>query len=110
MPNRSDAYHSNQNHERSIFQSLTLPDGTNVPVVLTVDANRSSHNSRRRRYPDHNLGKRTCPGDERGEVEPWVAVNPGNSSHLVGVYQQDRWSDGEVHRLMTAVSRDGGTT
>jgi hypothetical protein len=25
-----------------IFQSLTLPDGTNVPVVLTVDANRLS--------------------------------------------------------------------
>jgi hypothetical protein len=33
-------YDSNGNHARMIFQSLTLPDGTNVPVVLTIDANR----------------------------------------------------------------------
>lgn len=33
-------YDSNRNHARMIFQSLSLPDGTNVPVVLTIDANR----------------------------------------------------------------------
>jgi hypothetical protein len=33
-------YDSNGNHARMIFQSLTLPNGTNVPVVLTVDATR----------------------------------------------------------------------
>jgi hypothetical protein len=33
-------YDSDGNHARMIFQSLTLPDGTNVPVVLTVDGNR----------------------------------------------------------------------
>jgi len=33
-------YDTNRNHARMIFQSLTLPDGTNVPVVLTIDANR----------------------------------------------------------------------
>lgn len=33
-------YDSSGNHMRAIFQSLTLPDGTNVPVVLTIDANR----------------------------------------------------------------------
>ena len=33
-------YDSNGNHARMIFQSLTLPDGTNVPVVITIDANR----------------------------------------------------------------------
>ena len=33
-------YDSNGNHARMIFQSLTLPDGTNIPVVLTNDANR----------------------------------------------------------------------
>jgi len=33
-------YDSSRNHARMIFQSLVLPDGTNVPVVLTVDANR----------------------------------------------------------------------
>jgi hypothetical protein len=33
-------YDSNGNHARMIFQSLTLPDGTNLPVVITLDANR----------------------------------------------------------------------
>lgn len=33
-------YDSNSNHLRGIFQSLTLPDGTNVPVVITIDGNR----------------------------------------------------------------------
>ena len=33
-------YDDNSNHVRMIFQSLTLPDGTNVPVVLTVYGNR----------------------------------------------------------------------
>jgi len=33
-------YDSDRNHLRMIFQSLTLPDGSNVPVVLTIDGNR----------------------------------------------------------------------
>jgi hypothetical protein len=33
-------YDNNGKHVRMIFQSLTLPDGTNVPVVITVDGNR----------------------------------------------------------------------
>ena len=33
-------YDSDGNHARMIFQSLTLPDNTNVPVVLTIDGNR----------------------------------------------------------------------
>lgn len=35
-------YDSNGNHVRMIFQSLTLPDGTNLPVVITVDAGKLS--------------------------------------------------------------------
>jgi hypothetical protein len=31
------AYDNNMNHSRAIFQSLTLPNGTNVPVVITLD-------------------------------------------------------------------------
>jgi hypothetical protein len=34
------AYDNNENHARMIFQSLTLPDNTNVPVVITLDGNR----------------------------------------------------------------------
>jgi hypothetical protein len=33
-------YDNNMNHARAIFQSLTLLDGTNVPVVLTADYTR----------------------------------------------------------------------
>jgi len=33
-------YDSSSNHMRGIFQSLTVPPNTNVPVVLTIDANR----------------------------------------------------------------------
>jgi hypothetical protein len=33
-------YDNNGNHVRMIFQSLTPPDGTNVPVVITIDGNR----------------------------------------------------------------------
>ena len=33
-------YDNNGKHVRMIFQSLTLPDGTNVPVVITLDGNR----------------------------------------------------------------------
>jgi len=35
-------YDNNMNHARSIFQSLMLPDGTNVPVVITADYTRLS--------------------------------------------------------------------
>ena len=34
------AYDNNMNHARGIFESLVLPDGTNVPVVLTSDNSR----------------------------------------------------------------------
>jgi len=33
-------YDSNGGHARMIFQSLTLPGNVNVPVVITLDANR----------------------------------------------------------------------
>ncbi len=33
-------FDKNMNHGRGIFQSLVLPDGTNVPVVLTSDNSR----------------------------------------------------------------------
>jgi hypothetical protein len=34
------AYDNNMNHARGIFQSVVLPDGTNVPVVITSDNTR----------------------------------------------------------------------
>jgi len=44
------------------------------------------------------------------EVEPYVAVNPTNSKNLIGVWQQDRWSDGGAHGLVAGFSFNGGKT
>jgi hypothetical protein len=44
------------------------------------------------------------------EVEPFVAVNPTNPSNIVGVFQQDRWSNGGAHGLVASTSHDGGST
>jgi hypothetical protein len=44
------------------------------------------------------------------EEEPWVDVNPANVNNLIAVWQQDRWSDGGAHGLLTARSHDGGVT
>jgi hypothetical protein len=44
------------------------------------------------------------------EPEPFVAVNPANPLNVVGVYQQDRWSDGAAKAQGTAASSDGGAS
>src|SRR5712691_8280951 len=44
------------------------------------------------------------------EVEPYVAVNPANPANIVGVWQQDRWSNGGAHGLVAAFSFNGGKT
>jgi hypothetical protein len=44
------------------------------------------------------------------EVEPFVVVNPTNTQNVIGVYQQDRWSNGGAHGLVAAVSNNGGQT
>lgn len=44
------------------------------------------------------------------EVEPWVEVNPLNPDNLVGVWQQDRYSDGGANGLGVGVSSDGGAS
>jgi hypothetical protein len=44
------------------------------------------------------------------EVEPHIVANPANPQHLVGAWQQDRWSSGGARGHVAAVSRDGGAT
>ena len=44
------------------------------------------------------------------ELEPWVAVNPTDSSNIIGVYQQDRYTFGGARGLAAAVTHDGGET
>jgi hypothetical protein len=43
-------------------------------------------------------------------VEPYLAVDPTNPAHLIGVWQQDRWSNAGSNGLLTGVSQDRGST
>jgi hypothetical protein len=43
-------------------------------------------------------------------IEPWVAVDPTDSSRLLVGHQQDRWSDGGARGDIDAISSDGGVT
>jgi Neuraminidase (sialidase) len=55
-----------------------------------------------------------APGGQVGaaipnsSVEPFVAADPNNADHLVGVWQQDRWTNGGANGTLAAVSTDGG--
>jgi hypothetical protein len=42
------------------------------------------------------------------EVEPWIDVNPMNPSNIVGMWQQDRWSNGGARGHVVGVSMNGG--
>lgn len=44
------------------------------------------------------------------EVEPSAAVNPLNPTNVIAAWQQDRWSNGGSHGLVTAASFDAGRT
>lgn len=42
------------------------------------------------------------------EVEPFVAVNPAHNQNIVGVWQQDRWSNGGARGLVAGFSFTSG--
>jgi hypothetical protein len=44
------------------------------------------------------------------EVEPWIDVNPANPNNMVGIWQQDRWSNGGARGLVASRTLDGGAT
>ena len=60
--------------------------------------------------PNCNGAPQTGVNYRNAEVEPWIAVNPRNQHNLIGVWQQDRWSNGGANGLLTGVSFDGGKT
>jgi hypothetical protein len=47
---------------------------------------------------------------ENAEVEPRVAVDPNDPTHIVGAFQQDRRSNGGAHGLVASTSFDGGSS
>jgi len=44
------------------------------------------------------------------EVEPWIDVNPANAANMIGVWQQDRWSNGGSRGLVAGVTTNGGAS
>jgi hypothetical protein len=44
------------------------------------------------------------------EVEPWIDVNPANPNNMIGVWQQDRWSNGGARGNVAGVTMNGGST
>jgi hypothetical protein len=68
-----------------------------------VDGDGARHRVLRRRRPLHGPHGRDVGTQESqfgsvlypaAEPEPRVAVNPTNQNNLVGVFHEDRWSDG----------------
>ncbi len=60
--------------------------------------------------PGCELTPQTGTNFRNAEVEPWVAANPTDPANIVGVWQQDRWSNGGAHGLLTGVTHNGGAT
>lgn len=60
--------------------------------------------------PTCNGAPQTGTEYRNAEVEPWVDVNPTNSSNLIAVWQQDRWSNGGANGQITAYSTNGGSS
>lgn len=60
--------------------------------------------------PGCELTAQTGTNYPNAEVEPWVDANPLNPRNLVAVWQQDRWSNGGAHGLLTGVSENAGRT
>ena len=44
------------------------------------------------------------------EVEPWVALQPGNPNAITAAWQQDRWSNGAARAVLRVASQDGGAS
>ena len=55
-----------------------------------------------------NVGGQTGTAYVGSEVEPWIDVNPINPANIVGIWQQDRWSNGGSRGLVVGASTNGG--
>jgi hypothetical protein len=60
--------------------------------------------------PDCNGAPQTGTNYPNTEIEPYVGVDPTRPNTVVGVWQQDRWSDGGANGVLARRSTDGGRT
>jgi hypothetical protein len=56
---------------------------------------------------EHLYGSMLNPDSQ---VEPYVIANPTRANNLVGIWQQDRWSDGGARGPVVSVSMDHGNS
>jgi hypothetical protein len=61
-------------------------------------------------YASCSIAGQTGTNYPDAEVEPWVSVNPTNTNDIIGVWQQDRWSNGGARGLVAGYSLNGGKT
>ena len=57
-----------------------------------------------------NVGGQSGTTFLNSEVEPWVDFNPTDGGNVVGIWQQDRWSNGGARGLVAGVSFDAGAS
>ncbi len=57
-----------------------------------------------------NVGGQSGTAFVGSEVEPWIDVNPTNPVNLVGIWQQDRWSNGGSRGLVVGASETAGAS
>ena len=57
-----------------------------------------------------NVGGQSGTAYVGSEVEPWIDVNPTNPANIVGIWQQDRWSNGGARGLVVGASMNGGAS
>jgi len=108
LPRRKDSMH-HMKHIKYVFVTFVALLAVLVGSVNLVHANSPVLVSGTSPFATCTIGG---PGTNyvNAEVEPRVAVNPKDPSNIVGVFQQDRWSNGGAHGLVAGVSHDGGAT
>ena len=88
-----------------VATAVLAPAAQGVPLTASAPVEASSTNP-----------FAACPPDTSGtnfpgsEVEPWLDVNPADADNVVGIYQQDRYSNGGAKGVVAAVSTNGGTS
>jgi hypothetical protein len=89
---------------------LVATGGTAFAAVVSVSANPSPYATPGCLAFDTSQVQAGSRNYLNSEVEPQVAIDPTNPNRLVGVWQQDRWSDGGAHGLIAAYSANGGAS
>ncbi|HUH06187.1 MAG TPA: sialidase family protein [Egibacteraceae bacterium] len=59
---------------------------------------------------DDDVGSQPGTVFPDSEVEPYVDVNPTDPDNIIGVWQQDRWSNGGARGNVAGVSMNGGAS